>query len=226
VCGRITSSARPGRLAERFRIEVPGDYRESFNLAPAQPTLIVRRQDCEPQAAALVRWGLLPHWARDERLAYKLINARAETLADKPAFRPLIARHRCLVLADGYYEWRVGADGRKEPIHFRLADGAPFAFAGLWTSRSEPGSGRLVESCTVITTRANECVAPVHDRMPVMLPRELEQDWLDPALPRAHVLSLLEPFTAEAMLAVPASRLVNSARNDGPRLLEPDPVAV
>jgi putative SOS response-associated peptidase YedK len=174
----------------------------------------------------VARWGLLPHWAKDERISYKLINARAETLLEKPAFRSLIGKYRCLVVADGFYEWTIGRDGKKQPIHFRLQDGSPFGFAGLWTGKTDD-QGELVESCTVITTSPNELVAPVHDRMPVILSVELEQEWLDPEISKEHALSLLQAYPAETMNAVKASPLVNSVRNDHSGLLELDePVAL
>jgi putative SOS response-associated peptidase YedK len=221
VCGRFTSSASGETLRERFQVTPPEGYRERYNVAPGQRVAIVRPAD-EGREAALVRWGLLPHWAKDAKIAYKLINARAETLAEKPAFRSLLGRYRCLVLADGFYEWRVGQDGGRDPLHFRLGDGSPFAFAGLWTSRTDPASGELVESCTIVTTAPNPLVAPVHDRMPVILPRGLEDEWLDPDISREHALSLLLPFEAAAMRALPASRRANSVRNDDPRLLVAD----
>ena len=220
VCGRFTSSQRREAVAERFQVAVPEGYSERFNLAPTQRALIVRERD-EDYEAALVRWGLLPHWAKDERISYKLINARAETLLEKPAFRSLLGKYRCLVVADGFYEWRIGPDGRKEPVHFQLADGGLFAFAGLWTSRRDNATGETVESCTIVTTTPNELVAPVHDRMPVILPRELEDAWLDPELPRDHAVELLRPLSGEAMTCTLASPLVNSVRNDGPELLVP-----
>jgi putative SOS response-associated peptidase YedK len=222
VCGRFTSSAGPETLRERFSVGLPAGYRERYNVAPGQPVAVVRA-GAQGHESSLVRWGLLPHWAKDAKIAYKLINARAETLAEKPAFRSLLGRHRCLVLADGFYEWRPAADGRgREPVHFRLADGSPFAFAGLWTSRTDAETGEVVESCTIVTTSPNDLVAPVHDRMPVILPPFLEDDWLDPDLSREHALSLLRPLSPDAMLARPASRRVNSIRNDDPRLLVPD----
>ncbi len=196
---------------------VPEGYSERFNLAPIQKALIVRERDGERQAI-MARWGLLPHWAKDERISYKLINARAETLLEKPAFRSLVGKYRCLVVADGFYEWTIGADGKKQPIHFRLEDGSAFGFAGLWTCKTDD-AGELIESCTIITTSPNELVAPVHDRMPVILPVELEQQWLDPAIAKEHALSLLQPYPIEAMIATPASPLVNWVRNDDPSLL-------
>jgi putative SOS response-associated peptidase YedK len=204
-------------------VAVPESYQERFNLAPTQKALIVREKESEREAL-MARWGLLPHWAKEERISYKLINARAETLLEKPAFRSLIGKYRCLVVADGFYEWTVGPDGKKLPIHFRLEDGSTFGFAGLWMSKTDD-EGELVESCTIITTSPNELVAPVHDRMPVILPVELEQEWLDPEISKEHALSLLQAYPAEAMIAVPASPLVNSVRNDDPSLLVPDSLA-
>jgi putative SOS response-associated peptidase YedK len=170
----------------------------------------------------MARWGLLPHWAKDERISYKLINARAESLTEKPAFRSLLGKYRCLVVADGFYEWRLAADGKtKEPMYFQLADRSMVAFAGLWTARRDEATGETLESCTVITTSPNELVAPVHDRMPVILPRDLEDVWLDPGLPREHAVELLQPFDARLMVAAGASPLVNSVKNEGADLLVP-----
>jgi putative SOS response-associated peptidase YedK len=168
------------------------------------------------------KWGLLPHWAKDSKIAFKMINARAETLTEKPAYRGLLNRHRCLIPADGFYEWTVGSDGKKQPIHFHLPGYELFVFAGLWTTRTDDGSGEILESCTIITTRPNELVAPVHDRMPVILRAEAERVWLDPTIAKEHALSLLEPYPAELMVALPASTRVNSVRNDDPGLLLPD----
>jgi putative SOS response-associated peptidase YedK len=223
MCGRFTSSQPRASIAERFQVSVPEGYSERYNLAPTQRALIVRERENEREAV-LARWGLLPHWAKDERIAFKMINARAETLTEKPAYRSLIGKYHCLVVADGFYEWTVGPDGKKQPIHFRLSDGGLFAFAGLWTCRTDD-TGEPVESCTIITTRPNELVAPVHDRMPVMLPRELEADWLNLDVAKEHALSLLQPYPAEAMVAAVASPLVNSVRNDDPGLLKVGPIA-
>ena len=223
MCGRFTSSQPRAAIAERFQVAVPESYSERYNLAPTQRALIVRERESDREAV-LARWGLLPHWAKDERIAFKMINARAETLAEKPAYRSLLGKYRCLVVADGFYEWTVGPDGKKQPIHFRLTDGGLFAFAGLWTCRTDD-AGELAESCTIITTRPNELVAPVHDRMPVILPRELEADWLALDVSKEHAVSLLGPYPAEAMVGAAASSLVNSVRNDDPSLLVADPIA-
>ena len=221
MCGRFTSSQRREAISERFDVAVPEEYQHRFNLAPQQRTLIVRERD-DVREAVMAKWGLLPHWAKDLKIAFKMINARAETLTEKPAYRSLISRHRCLIPADGFYEWTVGPDGKKQPIHFHLPDGELFAFAGVWTARTEKETGELLESCTIITTRANELVAPVHDRMPVILRSSCEAAWLDPAVSKEQAMWLLEPYPAGLMVALPASTRVNNVRNDDSGLLLPD----
>ncbi len=221
MCGRFTSSRRREAIGERFEVAVPEAYAHRFNLAPQQRALIIREND-HGRDAVMATWGLVPHWAKDPKIAFKMINARAETLTEKPAYRGLLARHRCLVPADGFYEWTVGSDGRKQPIHFHLPDYELFAFAGLWTSRTDEETGEILESCTIVTTRPNELVAPVHDRMPVILPTGAENAWLDPLTSKEHALSLLEPYPAELMVALPASTRVNSVRNDDSGLLVAD----
>jgi putative SOS response-associated peptidase YedK len=223
VCGRFTSSQRREAIGERFEIAVPETYQHRFNVAAQQRTLIVRERD-DVREAVMAKWGLLPHWAKDSKIAFKMINARAETLTEKPAYRSLIGRHRCLIPADGFYEWTVGSDGKKHPIHFHLPDYELFAFAGLWTSRTDEETGEAIESCTIITTQPNELVAPVHDRMPVILPAAAEAVWLDPAMSKEHALSLLTPYPAELMVALPAPTRVNSVRNDDSGLLLPEDV--
>lgn len=220
VCGRFTSSQRREAIGERFEVAVPEAYEERFNLAPQQRTLIIRERD-NGREALMAKWGLWPHWAKDPKVAFKMINARAETLTEKPAYRGLISRHRCLIPADGFYEWTLGSDGKKQPIHFHLPGNDLFAFAGLW-SRTEQGPGEVLESFTIVTTRPNELVAPVHDRMPVILRPEAESLWLDASTSKEHALSVLEPYPAELMLSIPASTRVNSVRNDDAGLLLAD----
>jgi putative SOS response-associated peptidase YedK len=223
VCGRFTSSQRREAVGERFEVAVPETYSERHNLAPQQRALIVRERD-DVREAVMAKWGLLPHWAKDAKIAFKMINARAETLTEKPAYRGLLSRHRCLIPADGFYEWTVGSDGKKHPIHFHLPGYGLFAFAGLWTARTDQETGEIIESCTIITTTPNELVAPVHDRMPVILPAGAEAVWLDPTISKEHALSLLEPYPADLMLALPASTRVNSVRNDDSGLLLADDI--
>jgi putative SOS response-associated peptidase YedK len=226
VCGRFTSTPEAAQVAERFGIAVPEEYRRRYNAAPAQQVLVLLEESqTGGRLAEMMRWGLVPHWAKDPSVGYKMINARAETVLEKPAYRSLMKSRRCLVPADGFYEWRVAADGKKEPARFTLDAGELFAFAGLWSRWLDHASGELLDSCTILTTVANELVAPVHDRMPVILPRAAEDAWLDPELPPAAAAALLVPYPAELMRALPASRRLNSARYDEPELLEPDALA-
>lgn len=212
-------------LAECFEVTIPETVAERYNVAPGQRVLAVRRGEALASEATLQRWGLIPHWAKDARIAYRMINARAETLLEKSSYRALVGSRRCLIVADGFYERKVGSDGRKQPICFSRIDEDAFGFAGLWTTWANRQSGELVESCTIITTAPNELVAPVHNRMPVILPPELEQARLDPEAEAREALSFLQPYPAVLMKALEASPLVNSVRNDFPALLEPEAAA-
>ena len=221
MCGRFTVATDPAALAERFEVVLPEDWEPSWNVAPTQEVLgIVRRRDA-PRELRELRFGLIPHWAKDMRAGFSMINARAETVRAKSAYKGLLEHRRALIVADGFYEWRTDPDGKKRPVHFTLAHGEPFAFAGLWASWHDPGADAWLDSCTIITTIANELVAPVHDRMPVIVPRAAEVAWLDPELAPTEVDALLRPYPADGMRAAEASLLVNSARNDGPELLDP-----
>ena len=194
-----------------------------YNVAPTQTIIaVVRGEDGEPQARPM-RWGLIPSWANDAKIAYKMINARSETVDEKGAYKRLIAtaERRALLLADGFYEW-LRPEDRKQPrvpFRFTLADGGPFAFAGLWT----PGKldGEAIESATILTTDANALVAAIHDRMPVILAGpDAERAWLSPELDALAAKALCVPFAAERMIATPANPLVNKAGGDeGPELL-------
>ncbi len=222
VCGRFRQTQDWSEIERRFGAKLSDRMRERFepryNIAPTDEVIVIRQR--EEREAGYVRWGLVPHWSKGPASGARMINAKAETLAEKPAFRSLLATHRCLIPADGFYEWRTGSDGRKEPLDMSLRTGGLFAFAGLWAAWRQP-NGDWLRSCTIITTRPNELVADVHDRMPVILPVEAEDDWLDPDLSVEHALSLLEPFPAGEMRAVDLSPLVNSVRNEGPELLTP-----
>jgi putative SOS response-associated peptidase YedK len=221
MCGRFTVATDPAVLAERFDVELPEGWEPSYNVAPTQEVLgIVRGRDARRQLREL-RFGLVPHWAKDVRAGFSMINARAETARSKGAYRGLLERRRALIVADGFYEWRTDPDGRKRPVHYTLADGQPFAFAGLWASWRDPEADAWLDSCTILTTTANGLVAAVHDRMPVILPRAAEAAWLDPELDPASVDALLVPYPSSEMHAAEASMLVNSPKNDGPELLDP-----
>ena len=223
MCGRFTSTAERAAIAEHFAAKLPEAVAERYNVAPAQGVLTIRRGEDEERLADIMRWGLIPHWAKDASISYKMINARAETVAEKPAYKKLLTTRRCLIPADGFYEWRRGADGKRIPVRFTLKDEDLFAFAGLWTSWVDRETGELLDSCTIVTTKPSELVADIHNRMPVILPTTNEDDWLDPDLSLDGVLALLVPYPAARMRAHAVSRLVNNARNEGPEILVPDP---
>jgi len=217
--------ATPGQvLAEVFGLDDVPELAPRFNIAPTQAVAAVRaRADGRRELVALT-WGLIPSWSKDRVIGGRMINARAETVAEKPAFRAALRARRCLVLADGFYEWQqLGT--RKQPHHIRMRDGRPFAFAGLW-ERWTPPDGDPVESCTIITTVPNEVVAPIHDRMPVILaPADLDR-WLDPSSrDPAAVAALLRPYPAGDMTAYPVSLRVNSPGADDPSCVVPLTVA-
>lgn len=219
MCGRYSLIMEIEGLALRFEFEPYGLAQPSrYNIAPTQPVLAVTGGG--PRRASYMRWGLLMSGAGRASSGPPVINARAETVAERPGFRSALARRRCLVLADGFYEWQRSGGGR-QPVRITLASGAPFAFAGLWNAWRDP-QGDVVESCTIITTEANELVRPIHDRMPVILPEELETLWLDEEMQDPAALAgLLAPYPAEDMTAYEVSTLVNSAFNDGPELITP-----
>ena len=178
-------------------------------------------KNCDTRHASFMRWGLIPSWAKSPSLGNRMINARAETVAEKPSFRTALRQRRCLVLADGFYEWQR-TEGRRRPMRITLKSREPFAFAGLWGTWRNP-KGDIITSCTVITTLANDLLSPVHDRMPVILPRDLESFWLDLHIQDLVTLSdVLTPYPSEAMEAYEVSSLVNSPSNNGSGVLIPE----
>jgi putative SOS response-associated peptidase YedK len=231
MCGRYSNTLRQADLARAFPEAAgvsDGALFERFNVAPTQDALAIIARDGERRMGPL-RWGLVPFWAKDIRIGAKMVNARAETLTSKPAFRDLIARSRsrCLIVADGYYEWLRPEDPKapRVPMHFSLAERRPFAFAGLWTWwRPEDGAdGERLATCTIVTTTANATAARFHDRMPVMLCDAAAQAaWLDPALDAAGVAPLLAPLPDGELHVARANPCVNSHVNDGPECLEPE----
>ena len=220
MCGRFTLWLQFGDLAKAFPgFEFAGELPPRFNIAPTQMVAAVPNDGTS--RAGLFHWGLVPFWATDPGIGSRMINARAETAPEKPAFRAAYRRRRCLILADGFYEWKTEPGSRsKTPMYIRLASGQPFAFAGLWEIW-RPDDTPLI-SCTILTTEPNSLMAPIHNRMPVILPRIAYDRWLDPAEVRSGELQdLLVPYPAEEMMAYPVSRLVNSPSNDNPALVEP-----
>jgi putative SOS response-associated peptidase YedK len=220
MCGRFTLTASASAVKELFPLFDQAELEPRYNIAPTQAVLAVRRlpQAARPEIVPL-RWGLIPHWADDAKIGYRMINARADTAASKPAFRSAFRQRRCLILADGFYEWQKTGK-TKQPYYIRMKDNKPFAFAGLWEHWDK--GEKPIDSCTILTTDANELMQPLHDRMPVILPPTVFEPWLDPAVQKPEaVQSLLEPFPSEGMTAIPISTYVNNVRNEGPACVAP-----
>jgi putative SOS response-associated peptidase YedK len=216
MCGRYTLTC-PDKIAERFAVQVEIDaLLARYNVAPTQQVPAIL--DESPRELTLARWGLVPSWAKDEKVGLSLINARCETVADKPAFRGAYQKRRCLVPADGFYEWQKTGIG-KVPHRFTLKNDALFAFAGLWEMWIQP-DGRPMRTVSLMTTSANAVVESVHDRMPVILARDKEAAWLDRATPPAALANMLVPYPADQMKAVPVSTAVSNARHDEPDLIK------
>lgn len=223
MCGRYTLAVDPAQIDLRFELAAAApDLPLRFNVAPQQDLPVVVANS--PNRLDIMRWGLVPAWAKSPEIGYKTINARAETVAERPAYRAALRYHRCLVPATGYYEWQRTAHG-KQPWYIHLSDEPVFAFAGLYDIWHSPDGSEL-RSYTILTTAANELMAPIHDRMPVILPREAEAAWLDPKETSSRaVLPLLQPYPAAAMDAYPVSTRVNDARHEGRDLIAPLAVA-
>lgn len=226
MCGRFTQLRSWAELHELLDlIGAPLNLRPRYNVAPSQDVAVARATG-EGRTLAMLRWGLIPGWARDPTIGHKLINARSETAAEKPSFRSAFRHRRCLIPADGFYEWQRRA-GTRQPWLFGLRDGAPMIFAGLWErwtvpegaaltgSLAERSPGEAVETCTILTTAANPTVAPVHGRMPVILAPDAWDAWL------AGEEVALGPYPADAMTAHPVSTHVNRPANDDPRCVDP-----
>ena len=218
MCGRYSLATEIEALAERFGFENGELPRQSlFNIAPTQGVLTVTNGSSLNRAQSM-KWGLIPSWAKDSSPGNRMINARAETIETKPMFRQAFDRRRCLVLADGFYEWmKIGKS--RIPMRVILKSGEPFAFAGLWDTWKSP-EGAQVHSCTIITTTPNAVMEPIHNRMPVILPREAEGLWLDTGESKTSALrALLVPYSAADMEAYQVSTLVNSPGNDTPDVI-------
>ena len=200
MCGRYYLKTPPAQLAARFQVTIPEEgFYEGDNISPTESVPVVLNES--PDRLTMVRWGLIPSWAKELKIGSKMFNARADGIAEKPAFRGPFKKRRCLVLADGFYEWRKNPDGTKTPFRFELKSGEPFAFAGLWDV-SKAGGEDWIKSCTIITTDANDLVRDAHDRMPVILPRESEREWLDVEESMLNALSLLRPYSPDQMRAI------------------------
>ncbi len=221
MCGRYILIA-PGKLiAETFQLPVEPELEPRYNIAPSQDVhAVLRRPGVANRELSLLRWGLVPFWAEDTKIGHKMINARAESAAEKPAFRAAYKYRRCLLPADGFYEWK--REGKKKlPFLVRLRSQEPFGLAGLW-EHWEGAHGEVVESCTILTTTPNDAVAAIHDRMPVILRPKYYEEWLDPTNHQTRKLTdFLQPYPAEDMMMYRVSAEVNSPKNDHPACIEP-----
>ena len=221
MCGRFTLFDSSDSLAERFGLGEVTSLSPRYNIAPSQAVAVVRiPAEGADRELALLRWGLVPSWAKDPSVGSRMINARAETAPEKPAFRAAIRRRRCLVPADGFYEWKH-AGGRKQPYYVRMRDGGTFAFAGIWEIWKGEG-GDPIESCALLTTGPNELLEPIHDRMPVIIPPGGYDLWLSPMVHDPSALTpFFAPYPAGGMTAYPVRTLVNNPKMDEPVLIEP-----
>lgn len=221
MCGRFTQTASPQVIAQQFAVSTPPLFTARYNIAPSQPIAAIRVEpDTATRSLVMLRWGLIPSWAKDTKIGNQCINAKAETVAEKPSFRSAFKKRRCLIVATGFYEWQV--QGRtKQPMWIGLRSKLPFAFAGLW-EHWQLTDGEPLETCTIITTEPNELMASIHNRMPVILAPTAYEQWLDPAFQQIEPLkALLRPYSDEDLIAHPVSTLVNNPRHDVQQCLEP-----
>ena len=221
MCGRFTLTIDPTHLQEAFPWAViPDDIPPRYNVAPSQPVATI--PNTGDNTLAMYKWGLIPSWSKDPSIGDRMINARSESLAEKPSFRNAYRHRRCLILADGFYEWKQDpAMKSKQPMYIRLKNNQPFAFAGLWDIWKSPNASE-VRSCTIITTSPNSLLEPIHNRMPVILPRDAYERWLVPEDCQPEQLNdLLVPYPAEELITFPVSRMVNSPQYDSLELIQP-----
>jgi putative SOS response-associated peptidase YedK len=226
MCGRFRLSRRKQIIEEHFETaDWQDDWSPRYNIAPTQPVPVIRQHPKEPvRQLALMRWGLIPSWAHDPSAAAKMINARSETASTKPAFRDPLKFRRCLVPADGFYEWQRRGSA-KQPFCFEVGDGGLFAFAGLWERWRDP-SGQWVKSCAILTTTPNAVTSAIHDRMPVILDRDSYDLWLDPGMQNVAAISeMLKPYDARLMRCYPVSSRINHVANDDEECSRPVEIA-
>ena len=219
MCGRFTMTIDPGDLQVEWGIgETPSEWIPRYNIAPTQPVAVLR--DPLYKLIEYFQWGLVPYWAKEESIGGRMINARSETLREKPSFRQAFSKRRCLILADGFYEWQKQPDKKPSiPYYFQLADKRPFAFAGLWETWVKPDAS-ILHSCTIITTSANELVGKVHERMPVILTAQNGWQWVEQH-PEEELEKMLLPYPAELMTARAVSVAVNSPSYDDIKCIKP-----
>ena len=220
MCGRFTLRANASQIAKSFQVETGVDLPPRYNIAPTQDVAAVRlSKDGDQRELAMLRWGLIPSWAKDAKIGSRMINARAETVAEKPSFRSAFKKRRCLILTDGFYEWQK-IDGNKQPFFIHRKDDEPFAFAGLWETWKH--EGEEIQSCTIITTTANSLMEPLHDRMPVILSEAEYPVWLDSEFQDKNAIeAMVRPCDSELLEAYSVSKVVNNFRNDEAACIEP-----
>lgn len=226
MCGRFTLASDAEMLQQTFfDVEMPMNLSPRYNISPTQDVTVIPNTETHPEGRQIERfhWGLIPSWAKDSQIGNRMINARSETLAEKPSFRNAYKRRRCLILADGYYEWqKIPGERVKQPVYIRLKSQKPFALAGLWETWQTEGMDEPLRSCTIITCPPNAVLAEIHHRMPVILPQDAYAEWLVPDERSADALqSLLTPYLDEEMEAYPVSRFVNRPMNDSPQCIAP-----
>jgi putative SOS response-associated peptidase YedK len=222
MCGRYAFFSPAEAVRRTVALDDVPELEPRYNIAPTQDVPAVRSGEEGRRAFAMLHWGLVPKWAKEKAIGNRMINARAETLAEKPSFRDAFRRRRCLVVADGWYEWQV-APGGKQPWFIRMKDARPFAFAGLWERWKDPANASLLESCTIVTTDASASIRKIHDRMPCVLPEAQWDRWLDTAYADTEQLTqLLAPYDPKGLAFWPVSRQVNAPKNQGAKLIEQD----
>lgn len=220
MCGRYTLTAAADELAVELGVDVPPGYEPRFNIAPQQPVLVLGRDEEGRRRTALLRWGLVPWWTPAEKARAGPINARAETVSVRPTFREAFRHRRCLIIADGFYEWR-GEGRTRVPFRFRFRDGGLLMFAGLWESWRGEGASDTLYTCAIITTPADSVVGPIHDRMPAILGGGARDRWIDPEADPGSLATLLAPLEDPRLEAYEVGRRVNSVANDSPECIEP-----
>jgi putative SOS response-associated peptidase YedK len=219
MCGRFALWTPPGTITKYFKVSVARDILPRYNIAPGQNILVIRQTNATQRLPVLIRWGLIPSWAKEESVGFKMINARAESIMEKPAFKAAFKSRRCLIPASGFYEWKKEGSS-KQPYLIRLQDADLFALAGIWESWKKPGSDSVIESCAILTSSANRVVGRIHDRMPVIIRPDDFALWLDTIDSNHRVNALMHPFDDRNMACHPVSKAVNHVQNDDSSLIQ------
>lgn len=219
MCGRYTLHHKPEEIEERFDVDAVEEFlAPRYNIAPSQIIPVIRQTQSREMAGC--KWGLIPFWAKDPKIGNNLINAKAETIAEKPSFKRAFAKRRCLIPADGFYEWQKRGKAPSQPMYIRRRDGGLFAFAGLWEEWKSP-EGEPIETCTIITVEPNELLSKIHNRMAAILSPGDEAAWIDPKSGVDDLLQMLRPYDSDELEAIPVSRAVNSPAHDSAALIAP-----